>query len=277
MNRNILPAVTNSSDWILKNNIWIKKYNDDIHEYILKSIKKINLLIKKNKLNDNKKSILNKKIYTNKYFIEIIDNTHYKFINPFNYEVFEQQLIYKYVKKNDIVLEIGGRLGIVSYTINSILNEKTNHVVIEPNKNSIGSLIYNKLLFDSKYIICNKVLSNIPLKLINTNDTIGSYTERTNNKNEDISIKLMDFIKIYNNNFTALIADCEGCLVDLIVKDNLLNYFPNLKLIIFEKDRLNELEYNKIYKILKQKNFRKIDSLLNNFQQVWKLFLNNKN
>jgi hypothetical protein len=144
MNKKILlPAVKNSNEWILQNKIWIKKNDNIFNTDILKSIKKIDLLIKKNKLNDTKKTTLNKKIYTYKYFIDITDNKKYDFVNPYYYEVFEQLLIYKYIKKNDSVLEVGGRLGVVSYTINSILNNKTNHVVIEPNINSLKSLIFN--------------------------------------------------------------------------------------------------------------------------------------
>jgi hypothetical protein len=113
------------------------------------------------------------------------------------------------------------------------------------------------------------VLSNTPLKLVNVNNTIGSYTEKTNNKNEDISISIIDFINEYGNNFTVLVGDCEGCLIDIIVKDKLLDYFLNIKLIIFEKDRLNDEEYKKMYKVLKNHKFKKIDNVLNDFQQVW--------
>ena len=55
-------------------------------------------------------------------------------INPFYYEIFEQYLITKWIKPNDKVLELGGRLGVVSFTIQSILHKKENHVVVEPNE-----------------------------------------------------------------------------------------------------------------------------------------------
>jgi len=53
-------------------------------------------------------------------------------INPYYYETFEQYLILKYIKPNDIVLEIGARYGIVSNTINLLLDNKKNHIVVEP-------------------------------------------------------------------------------------------------------------------------------------------------
>jgi hypothetical protein len=40
--------------------------------------------------------------------------------------MFEQYLITKWVKPTDVVLEIGARYGIASYTIQTILNDKKN-------------------------------------------------------------------------------------------------------------------------------------------------------
>jgi hypothetical protein len=61
----------------------------------------------------------------------LIDKNGVK-INPYYYETFEQYLILKYIKPNDIVLEIGARYGIVSNTINLLLDNKKNHIVVEP-------------------------------------------------------------------------------------------------------------------------------------------------
>ena len=40
-------------------------------------------------------------------------------------------------------------------------------------------------------------------------------------------------------------------------------------MIIFEKDRLENKYYEQMYKKLIKKNFIKVDSILNDFQQVW--------
>lgn len=61
-------------------------------------------------------------------------------INPFYYEKFEQYLVHKWIKEDDIVLELGGRYGIVACTIDSILNNKKNHVVVEPDKSVLNAL-----------------------------------------------------------------------------------------------------------------------------------------
>jgi len=61
-------------------------------------------------------------------------------INPYYYETFEQYLILKYIKPNDIFLEIGARYGIVSNTINLLLNNKKNHIVVEPDLEVIQAL-----------------------------------------------------------------------------------------------------------------------------------------
>jgi hypothetical protein len=77
-------------------------------------------------------------------------------LNPFLHEVYEQYLMYKWIKPNDIVLELGGIYGIVSCTINSMLNNKKNHVVVEPDVNVINALEKNKKNFGSDFYICSK-------------------------------------------------------------------------------------------------------------------------
>jgi hypothetical protein len=69
----------------------------------------------------------------------LIDKNGVK-INPYYYETFEQYLMLKYIKPTDIVLEIGARYGIVSNTINLLLNNKKNHVVVEPDLEVIPAL-----------------------------------------------------------------------------------------------------------------------------------------
>lgn len=55
-----------------------------------------------------------------------------KIINHQELEAEEQKLSDKYIKENDIVLELSARYGTVSCTINKKLNFKNNQVVVEP-------------------------------------------------------------------------------------------------------------------------------------------------
>ena len=63
----------------------------------------------------------------------------YEIINPFYHEKYEQYFVHKWLKPDDIVLELGGRYGVVACTIDSILINKKNHVVVEPDKSVINA------------------------------------------------------------------------------------------------------------------------------------------
>ena len=92
----------------------------------------------------------------NKY---IFYNEKDELLNPYVHEIFEQYLTYKWIKPDDIVLELGARYGIISCSVNSMLNNKKNHVVVEPDKLVHNALIKNKKYCNAKFTICKK--SNI--------------------------------------------------------------------------------------------------------------------
>jgi FkbM family methyltransferase len=197
-----------------------------------------------------------------------------KIINPFYHEIFEQYFMNKWLKQDDIVLELGGRYGIVSCTINSILKNKKNQVVIEPDKTVLNALKKNKKTFGAKFSICDKALSDKPLKM--TTKGLSSFTEESkmkiNNKNlvnkNLVNIKFKDFMEKYNLQFNVLVADCEGCLYSFL-NDAPLALLKNIEMIIFEKDGIEYTNYEEIYKKLKRRKFIKVDTLLDDFQQVW--------
>ena len=105
---------------------------------------------------DNKyESFISDDIDNNKYY-----NEKGELINHKVEERTEQEQAFKYIEPNDIVLELGGRYGTVSSVINYKLNNKKNHVVVEPDENILPSLINNRCLNNSDYIILPKIISN---------------------------------------------------------------------------------------------------------------------
>ena len=70
-------------------------------------------------------------------------NKNKQFIVDGKEEIYEQALIANFLPENSVVLELGGRTGTVSKVINKKLNNKKNHLVIEPNnsfKNHLKNL-----------------------------------------------------------------------------------------------------------------------------------------
>lgn len=182
-------------------------------------------------------------------------------INTDKMEKPEQDLANKYVKKNDIVLELGARYGSVSCIVNKKLANKYNQVVVEPDKNVWNALEYNKKVNNCKFHIVKGFISNKKLGL--TGEGYGATS--LEQKNSSIpSYTLSEIQKKYKLKFNVLIADCEGCL-ETFLDDNSFLY-NNLRMIIFEADNPDKCNYDKIRQNLSKFNFKNI---LNGFQNVW--------
>jgi FkbM family methyltransferase len=216
-----------------------------------------------------------------------------------NYEFFEQYIMLKFIKPTDIVLELGGNIGVISTIINNLVNNKDKHVVVETNHKTVQILEKNKQLYESQFQICNKAISNDKLYLALNNDNYADVVFKKNethliyklneenkypelnNLNELVkknlkknikkiekieNITINDFFNIYNYNFNTLVADCEGCLCDLLPLLDIQNRFYK---IIFERDNEDKCSGENIKNILETNNFIKVYQSNYDFQQVW--------
>ncbi len=164
-----------------------------------------------------------------------------------NIERDEQQIAYDYIEPNDIVLELGGRFGTVSNVINHKLNNKTNHVVIEPDSLVISALTKNKNIY--QYNIENSYISNKNKKL--TGSGYGATmidSEEPNNK-----LTYLEFKQKYPLKFNVIVADCEGCLCEFL--DIMGHDLNSINKIIFEADQPEMCDYNELIKKLESKGF----------------------
>uniref|UniRef100_A0A6C0JIK4 Methyltransferase FkbM domain-containing protein n=1 Tax=viral metagenome TaxID=1070528 RepID=A0A6C0JIK4_9ZZZZ len=174
-----------------------------------------------------------------------------------NIERDEQEMAYEYIEPDDVVLELGGRYGTVSNVINHKLNNKTHHVVIEPDSIVIPALTKNKQQF--QYYIENSYISNKNKKIVG--DGYGKMmidSDETNNK-----ITYSEFKEKYPLKFNVIVADCEGCLPEFL--DIMGDDLNNIKKIIFEADQPDMCDYNELIKKLisigfeeKEKKFKDI-------------------
>jgi len=251
------------------------------------------MLYNKNKIipiNKDGKYLLQLPLFRPEYKRQVLLKETGEFINK-REERFEQYLVYKYIKPTDYVLEIGGRYGLVSITINLLLDKdhKSKHVVIEPDSNVNDVLVRNRNTFGTEFIICNKAISTIPLIFIA--NELGSYTKPQLPAPELVSSELDsselgspikidtispdDFFHIYPF-FNVLVVDCEGCLGQFL--EECIQYLQAVELIIFEKDNEGKCDYRHIYEILISNHFKQADKIIPGhnpsstdmgFQQVW--------
>ena len=170
------------------------------------------------------------------------------------HELPEQLMALKHIHPDDIVLELGGSIGRNSCVINSILNNKNNHVVVEPNLDEATKLEFNRDINKLEYMIETSVISDIPLY---------SKGWRTYNRPVSGSIQVPNltydqFYNKYNLKFNVLVIDNEGNFVEnLKTSPNILN---NIRLILIEHDfnSVEDLEY--FTKVLKDNGFTLTDT-----------------
>ena len=186
-------------------------------------------------------------------------------INTDCFEVEEQKLAEKYIKENDVVLELGARYGSVSCVINSKLNCKTNQVSVEPDDRVWNALERNKIVNKSNFHIVKGFISNKKLGLTALDSWIGYGTTSIVDENSTIpSFSLKEVSDKYNLNFNVLVADCEGFLETFF--DENPTFCDNLRLVIFEADCIEKCNYDKIKNMLRNKGF---NNLLDGHQNVW--------
>jgi FkbM family methyltransferase len=140
------------------------------------------------------------------------------------------------------VLELGGSIGRNSCVINSLLEDKTQHVVIEPSKRELSHLEYNRDINGFKFSIENSAVSNIPLY----SRDWKTYPTQVPHSVEVSTITYDKLIEKYNMSFNVLIIDNEGNFV------NMLKSFPtildNIRLLIIEHDFNSEDDIQYFYK-----------------------------
>jgi len=209
-------------------------------------------------------NIFHQKEYFDNIHINIYDENRNK-VDVDNLEKPEQDLAKKYIKKNDVVLELGARYGSVSCVINKKLNNKYNQVVVEPDKKVWKALEYNKNVNNYKFNIVKGFVSNKKLGLINKKSYDGYAATAVEKKNSTIpSYTLTEIQKKYKLKFNVLIADCEGCLESFLDENSFL--YNNLRMLIFEADYPDKCNYDKIRQNLSKFNFKNV---LNDHQNVW--------
>lgn len=163
-----------------------------------------------------------------------LNNIHskLKFIQGGNLrtELPEQLMIAKHLLPTDVVLELGGSIGRASCVINYILDNKKNHVVVEPHLGEVANLKHNRDLNSFGFQIEESAISSVPLY------SRGWHTYKQNvaGRTQVKTITYNELKQKYNLNFTVLVIDNEGNFVDTL-KDY-PEILDNIRLLQIEHD-----------------------------------------
>lgn len=176
-------------------------------------------------------------------------------IDTTQFEWPEQLLANGMIRADDCVLELGARYGSVSCVINAKLKDKTKHVCVEPDERVWTVLENNKERNRCQFHILKGCISNTPRSLTNFSVFYGYGTSSYQDTTSTIPSYRLDEVKemFGIKDFTALVADCEGCLEDFLNEN--LSLLDSLRILLFEQDYPEHCNYNKIFDILKEHDF----------------------
>jgi hypothetical protein len=180
------------------------------------------------------------------------------------FEVVEQFLATKFIKKDDNVLELGCRSGTNSCLISMLCNKL---VAIDPCKPAIDACKYNMEKYGFNFICEWCTVSKTSQTLIENEDgnTFASYTE------EGVSdiphYTMTELENKYDIKFNALVADCEGCL-ETFINDNDIT---NINKIIYEQDNQCKCNYQYVESILSSRGFKLVENVYFDglYRKVW--------
>ena len=206
--------------------------------------------------------------FTSEYFTEYsFSNFKYydennNLIENLKYELSEQIMADKYIKPNDVVLEIGARYGTVSCVISNKLLNKLNLVIVEPDSKVWDALEKNMKNNNCMSNIVKGFISNKKMSL----EGNGYGMTSVEDNNSTIPSYTLDQIKNKYNiqKFNVLVADCEGYLETFLNENPEL--YKTLDLILFEKDYPEKCNYDNIINKLKENSFTLIED---GFHAAW--------
>lgn len=128
------------------------------------------------------------------------------------YEKDERELIRARVRPEDTVVELGACLGIVSCVTNSLLKDKTKHVVVEANPFCIPTLYRNKELNKAGFLIEHCAMGTLPEVTFYLHPVyiVGGSSQRQTNRPFRLPAKSLRQIEAERGPFSVLIIDVEG-------------------------------------------------------------------
>ena len=164
----------------------------------------------------------------------------------------EQLLSVRYVEPEDVVLEIGSNVGRNTLIISKILNDSSNLVTLEANKNDHQKLVSNLASNGSKAIAINAALSKQRLAL----KGLRSYPIEEAPKGA-VEIPTIKYEDLPRRDFNVLILDCEGAfylilktypqILDRVRKILVENNYSSLEQYKYVDEELKKRRFSKVY------------------------------
>jgi|688.fasta_scaffold29856_5 FkbM family methyltransferase len=170
------------------------------------------------------------------------------------YEVTEQWIADTYIRSDSVVLELGGRYGLVSAKINAKLKDKGAHLVVEPCPHAFRVMCQNLANHGAGCICFNGTISTGKMFFQSQGTASKTRYDQCANSVAVPNRTLDDIIKQTGLKFDTLVADCEGAL-GMFFKEN-DHFIGTLKMVTFEEDCHDFCDYEEIKRNLISKGFK---------------------
>ncbi|MDB4647010.1 FkbM family methyltransferase [Akkermansiaceae bacterium] len=187
------------------------------------------------------------------------------------HELAERELVERHITSEEVILELGGSVGVVSCFINRKLSAKQNHIVVEPNPRILEYLKANRDLNNCEFLIEECIVSRSHGKIsmnIYKNYKSSSVEENTRLDGQKIEVKtqtLQDLEKKHQLKFDTVVMDIEGHEIDFIESTDLGGF---KKLIIEFHPRITpHSTIAKCKETLTKNGFKSIDKISD--VEVW--------
>lgn len=196
------------------------------------------------------------------YAIKIMNEEGTALINIDKYESTEIRQAWNYIQPNDVVLELGARIGAVSCTIARKLKNQRNLVAVEPDPRAHTALMNNRDRNNQNFQVYGGFISKIPLGLLEK----SIWTYSVPDPSSTLPRCSLEQLQVETGcTFNVLIADCEGFLQQFYEENPW--FFNQIHTIMFEKDGPKRTNYITFEENLKKHGFRPI---LTGFHSIWK-------
>ena len=169
-----------------------------------------------------------------------IQDTMGREIRNTNHEAHEQYVVHRFLRPGDTVIEFGGGIGTNSIQINMSLrgDAKSKHYVFEPQKELAELIRHNGSRHACKFNVVHGVLSKA------TDVRVPVYTP---DKKTWIFVKadvnapgpVVPSVTELPVHPTAIVADCEGCLLQILV--DFPEILDRIRMVYFENDGGREI------------------------------------
>ena len=173
-------------------------------------------------------------------------------------EIVEQWMAHEFLRPGDRVLELGARYGSVSITAARRVGPRGRVVAVEPDARVLPALERNRAANGADFLIFRGTLSSRPMRVEAAHEAghprnYSTFTVPRDGEGHGEEggappvLRLAELEAAAGGPFTALIADCEGCLCEVPALPLLLG---RLRVVLLEADAPLRCDYGRVRRAL---------------------------